>query len=117
ATVSNAGTVVGTGGVAIAFDADTATDDTLELLPGARLEGVVEGYDGSDTLVLGGDAGSDGFDTATLRDFELIRKSGASTWTLTADPSGFSGVTEVTGGTLVVADGSTLGGSASVTGG
>src|SRR5690606_16300865 len=53
--------------------------------------------------------------TGTNRKHELLHLSGQTT--LTGDSSGFAGTTTVSGGSLTVAEGAALGGSASVTGG
>ena len=64
-------------------------DNRLTLQPGSDIRGYVDATSGSDTLALGGDTGSDTFDVGDIgsdagyRNFEVFRKEGNSTWTLT----------------------------------
>jgi uncharacterized protein with beta-barrel porin domain len=102
-SVTDSGTIVGTGGTAIQFG---GANNTLTLAPGAAITGNVVGT-GSDKFQLGG-AGAASFDvskispSAQYRGFDGFNKVGASTWTLT----GTSTVAQpwsVQAGTLVVA--------------
>ncbi len=102
ADVTNGGTIQSNGSYSIML---SDSDDRLTLLPGSTISHLVVADLGTDTLTLGGDSGSDTFDlsdignTQQYRGFELFRKEGDSTWTLTG--SGNHDWT-VTDGTLVV---------------
>jgi outer membrane autotransporter protein len=84
-----------------------SANDTLEIHSGSSISGVVDGNAGdTDKLILGGTI--DGtFDASTIgseaqfRNFEQLRKTGASSWSLTGT-SGFTGKTIVEAGHLAV---------------
>jgi uncharacterized protein with beta-barrel porin domain len=119
-TVFNAGTITGTGGVAISF---SSGGNTLTLGPGSVINGTARGF-GADTFQLGG-TGTDSFNASLFATqysgYATFNKIGASTWTLTgsnatAMPWTISGGTLVADGTLAnstmtVSAGGTLAGS------
>ena len=87
-SVFNAGTITGTGGVAINFAFTSGSGPmTLTLAPGFVINGTVLGT-GADTLQLGG-KGSDTFNvdnigaTQQYQGFVTFNKTGGSIWTLT----------------------------------
>ena len=87
-SVFNAGTITGTGGVAINFAVTAGAGPmTLTLAPGSVINGLVLGT-GADTFQLGG-KGTDTFNvdnigpTQQYQGFTTFNKTGGSTWTLT----------------------------------
>ncbi len=122
--VINAGTIKGGRvetnpafhGNAITF---TGGDNRLELLAGFEIIGNVDATDGmNNTLVLGGssdatfDASALGGSAPSYLGFEVLQKAGSGTWTLTEDGAGFSGESQILGGTLRILG--QLGGTLSV---
>ena len=118
--IFNAGTITGSGGVAISF---FSGGNTLTLGPGSVINGTARGT-GADTFQLGG-TGTDSFNASLFATqysgYATFNKIGASTWTLTgsnatAMPWTISGGTLVADGTLANATmtvnaGGTLAGS------
>jgi fibronectin-binding autotransporter adhesin len=108
-TVTNFGTITGTGGRAIQFG---GANNTVTLTPGAVINGSVLGT-GTDTFQLGG-SGTGVFNANLIgagqqyTGFVTFNKVGDSTWTLTG--SGAQSWT-VNGGTLALAAGASIGGS------
>ncbi|HEV7409484.1 MAG TPA: autotransporter domain-containing protein [Bradyrhizobium sp.] len=108
-TVTDFGTITGTGGRAIQFG---GANNTLTLAPGAVINGSVLGT-GSDTFQLGG-SGTGVFNANLIgagqqyTGFVTFNKVGDSTWTLTG--SGAQSWT-INGGTLALAAGASIGGS------
>ncbi|MBR1147028.1 autotransporter domain-containing protein [Bradyrhizobium sp. AUGA SZCCT0431] len=102
-TVFNSGIVTGGGGGAINLN-DGA--DSLTLASGSSITGNVLGGTGIDTLGFGG-TGNATFNLANLGgglqydEFELLRKTGTSVWTLTGTTA-FNGATTVEAGGLIV---------------
>jgi len=75
-TLTNSGTIIGTGGTAVDM---SVGDDTANLLSGSSITGNVDGGAGTDTVNL---AGSGTITNGTLLNFETIEKSGTGTFTL-----------------------------------
>ncbi|CAN7510290.1 autotransporter domain-containing protein [Bradyrhizobium sp. LjRoot220] len=102
-TVFNSGTITGGGGTAINLSGGA---DSLTLAPGSAITGLVFGGTGTDTLGFGG-TGSATFNLGNLGaglqydEFELLRKTGTSVWTLTGNTT-FNGATTVDAGGLIV---------------
>lgn len=84
--IINSGTITSSG-VSIAVDLKNG-NDVFELRAGSNITGWVMGANGLDTLRLGGTANA-AFDLSTFgaagqfKDFEVLEKTGSSTWTLT----------------------------------
>lgn len=144
--INNAGTISSASGSAILGSANqdivinagtmqtsasTAVDlkdghDILELRAGSNIMGFVKAGTGNDTLRFGGTANST-FDLATFgsssqfQEFEILEKTGSSTWTLTGITMELTTTMSVQAGTLIVdgvmpniattVSGGTLGGS------
>lgn len=96
-----AGTVSGSGAVAMC-----GGDDTLTLQDGAVLDNTIDGGADIDTVVLDA-ATAMAFDAARTINFEVLRKQGDGVATLTGAAT-FSGGTQLDGGTLAVAAGASL---------
>ncbi|MBR1281187.1 autotransporter domain-containing protein [Bradyrhizobium sp. AUGA SZCCT0177] len=102
-TVFNSGTITGGGSTAINLSGGA---DSLTLAPGSAITGLVFGGTGTDTLGFGGN-GSATFNLGNLGtglqydEFELLRKTGTSVWTLTGTTA-FNGATTVEAGGLIV---------------
>ncbi len=79
-------------------------NDTLILDTIGTIAGTILGGSGSDTFrLIGSDAAT--FNANQIgAGFETIDKTGASTWTLNGTTSAFSGVTQISEGTLVLAN-------------
>ncbi|MDB5687832.1 MAG: hypothetical protein JWR77_2421, partial [Rhizorhabdus sp.] len=115
-SIINSGTITGTGGTAIQMGGG---DDRLTLLVGSSISGAVDGGSGTDTVVLGG-AGSGSF--AGAINFEQLSVT-SGLWALTGAAT-FSGGTTIGGSRLnvgaalasavTVGNGGTLGGTGSV---
>jgi uncharacterized protein with beta-barrel porin domain len=99
-TVFNAGSITGTGGVAIQF---AGAGNILTLGPGSTIVGSALGT-GADTLQLGG-TGAGSFDVSAIgvqyQGFSTFNKVDASTWTLTGT-STYAGPVNVDAGQLIV---------------
>ena len=99
-TVFNAGSITGTGGVAIQF---AGSGNVLTLGPGSTISGTAMGT-GADTLQLGG-TGAASFDVSAIgvqyQGFSTFNKVDQSTWTLTGT-STYAGPVNVIAGQLVV---------------
>lgn len=122
-TVVNSGTIMTSGSTAVNL-ADGA--DVFELRAGAAVTGFVKAGSGADTLRFGG-ATNGTFDLATFgfssqfQEFEVLEKTGSSTWTLTGITMDATATMNVQAGTLIVngimaniattVSGGTLGGS------
>lgn len=73
----------------------TGYDDSLTLLPGSTIKGIVQLSGGKNTLILGGDTGQDTFDISQVGNTQQYRglnnstftKDGQDTWTLIGDQS------------------------------
>lgn len=102
-TILNSGTISGGGSGAIDL---SGGDDSLTLAPGSTITGTVRGGTGTDTLNFGG-SGSASFDLSNIGaalqydEFEQLKKTGSSVWTLTGTTA-FSGTTTVDAGGLLV---------------
>ena len=102
-TVFNSGVVTGGGGTAINLNGGA---DALTLVPGSTITGKALGGTGIDTLGFDG-TGSATFNLGNLGaglqydEFELLRKTGISVWTLTG-ATAFNGATTVEAGGLIV---------------
>ena len=102
-TVFNSGVITGGGGTAINLNGGA---DTLTLVPGSTITGKALGGTGIDTLGFDG-TGSATFNLGNLGaglqydEFELLRKTGISVWTLTG-ATAFNGATTVEAGGLIV---------------
>lgn len=102
-TILNSGTISGGGSGAIDL---FGGDDSLTLAPGSTITGTVRGGTGTDTLNFGG-SGSASFDLSDIGaalqydEFEQLKKTGSSVWTLTGTTA-FSGTTTVDAGGLLV---------------
>lgn len=107
---ANQDTVINVG--TIQTSASTAVDlkdgsDVLELRAGSNVMGYVKAGNGTDTLRLGGTANST-FDLATFgfssqfQEFEVLEKTGSSTWTLTGITMDATATMNVQAGTLIV---------------
>jgi uncharacterized protein with beta-barrel porin domain len=107
-SIFNSGTIIGTGGVAILFNRNGLSGNTLTLDTTSKITGAVLGT-GSDILQLGG-TGTGTFNLSDIganrqyQGFSIFNKIGTSTWTLTGSAT-LAGLTSVTGGILQV-DGS-----------
>lgn len=131
---ANQDTVINSG--TIQTSASTAIDlkdgnDVLELRAGSNVMGFVKAGNGNDTLRLGGTANGT-FDLATFglfsqfQEFEVIEKTGSSTWTLTGITMDATAAMNVQAGTLIVdgmmaniattVSGGTIGGSGMIGG-
>ncbi len=91
-TIIDAGTIIGTAGTAIAFDAG---NDLLKLYPGAVLTGIADGGGGSNTLELASAASAgtiSGLGTSFQNFGSILVDSGAQ-WTIIGTNSLASGVT------------------------
>ena len=75
-TLTNSGTIIGTGGTAVDM---SVGDDTANLLSGSSITGNVDGGAGTDTVNL---TGSGNITNGILLNFETIEKSGTGTFTL-----------------------------------
>ncbi|WP_439364481.1 autotransporter outer membrane beta-barrel domain-containing protein [Bradyrhizobium sp. DASA03005] len=122
-TIVNSG-AISSSGVSTAVDLKNG-NDVFELRAGSNITGWVVGGNGMDTLRLGGTANA-AFDLGTFgaagqfKDFELLEKTGNSTWTLTGITMDAAALV-VQAGTLIVngtmanfgtvVTGGTLGGS------
>ncbi|MCL1633627.1 autotransporter-associated beta strand repeat-containing protein [Luteimonas sp. SX5] len=95
-TMTVAGTISGSGTVAMC-----GGDDTLTLQDGATLANIVDGGADTDTVVLD-NANAMSFDGANTVNFETLRKENAGEATLTG-ASTYTGGTLLNGGTLTVA--------------
>ncbi|MCP3391843.1 autotransporter domain-containing protein [Bradyrhizobium sp. CCGB12] len=127
-TVINAGTIQTSASTAIDLKDG---DDVLELRAGSNVMGFVKAGNGNDTLRLGGTANST-FDLATFgfssqfQEFEVLEKTGSSTWTLTGITMDATATMNVQAGTLIVdglmaniattVSGGTLGGNGAIGG-
>ncbi|MCS3932705.1 outer membrane autotransporter protein [Bradyrhizobium elkanii] len=126
---NNQDTVINVG--TIQTSASTAVDlkdgnDVFELRAGSNVMGYVKAGNGTDTLRLGGTANNT-FDLATFgfssqfQEFEVLEKTGSSSWTLTGITMDATATMNVQAGTLIVngmmaniattVSGGTLGGS------
>ncbi|MCK1281612.1 autotransporter domain-containing protein [Bradyrhizobium sp. 61] len=126
---NNQDTVINVG--TIQTSASTAVDlkdgnDVFELRAGSNVMGYVKAGNGTDTLRLGGTANNT-FDLATFgfssqfQEFEVLEKTGSSSWTLTGITMDATATMYVQAGTLIVngmmaniattVSGGTLGGS------
>lgn len=126
---NNQDTVINVG--TIQTSASTAVDlkdgnDVFELRAGSNIMGYVKAGNGTDTLRLGGTANNT-FDLATFgfssqfQEFEVLEKTGSSSWTLTGITMDATATMNVQAGTLIVngmmaniattVSGGTLGGS------
>ncbi|MBH5399990.1 autotransporter domain-containing protein [Bradyrhizobium sp. CNPSo 4010] len=103
-TIINSGTITSSG-VSIAVDLKNG-NDVFELRAGSNITGWVVGGNGLDTLRFGGSANST-FDLGTFgaskqfREFEVLEKTGSSTWTLTGTTTDAATMI-VQAGTLIV---------------
>ncbi|MBR0821279.1 autotransporter domain-containing protein [Bradyrhizobium liaoningense] len=103
-TIINSG-AISSNGVSIAVDLKDGSD-VFELRAGSNITGWVVGGNGADTLRLGGTVNA-GFDLGTFgasnqfREFELLEKTGSSTWTLNGSTTEIAAV-NVLAGTLEV---------------
>ncbi len=103
-TVINSGTITGNF-FGRAVDLQDG-NDVFELRAGSNITGWVAGGNGTDTLRFGGSANSS-FDLSTFgasgqyREFELLEKTGTSTWTLTGTTTDTAAM-HVQAGTLLV---------------
>ncbi|WP_092261689.1 autotransporter domain-containing protein [Bradyrhizobium sp. Rc3b] len=103
-TVINAGTIINNI-VSTAVDLKGG-NDVFELRAGSNITGWVVGGSGMDTLRLGGTANA-AFDLGTFgaagqfKDFEMLEKTGSSTWTLTGTTMDAAAM-NVQAGTLIV---------------
>ncbi|MBB4427283.1 outer membrane autotransporter protein [Bradyrhizobium sp. CIR48] len=103
-TVINAGTIINNI-VSTAVDLKGG-NDVFELRAGSNITGWVVGGSGMDTLRLGGTANA-AFDLSTFgaagqfKDFEMLEKTGSSTWTLTGTTMDAAAM-NVQAGTLIV---------------
>ncbi|MBB4365045.1 outer membrane autotransporter protein [Bradyrhizobium sp. CIR18] len=103
-TVINAGTIINNI-VSTAVDLKGG-NDVFELRAGSNITGWVVGGSGMDTLRLGGTANA-AFDLGTFgaagqfKDFEMLEKTGSSTWTLTGTTMDTAAM-NVQAGTLIV---------------
>lgn len=102
-TVINSGTIMT--GASTAVDLKDG-NDVFELRTGSSVTGWVLGGNGLDTLRLGGTANAT-FDLGTFgaagqfREFEVLEKTGSSTWTLTGSTTD-TATMDVQAGTLIV---------------
>ncbi|WP_404437185.1 autotransporter outer membrane beta-barrel domain-containing protein [Bradyrhizobium daqingense] len=103
-TVINAGTIQTSASTAMDLKDG---DDILELRAGSNVMGYVKAGTDNDTLRFGGTANST-FDLATFglfsqfQEFEVIEKTGSSTWTLTGVTMELTTTMSVQAGTLIV---------------
>jgi outer membrane autotransporter protein len=139
AKVTNAGTVTGSGGLAVEFlGTSTATfdndgtvsgnvnmysgNDTVILRSNSAVTGNIDGKGGTDKLELTGAGTTSSLDTATILNFENGEKTGTGKWALTGTNASFASTFDVNGGLLAanatlantaftVASGATLGGT------
>ncbi|RWD69811.1 autotransporter-associated beta strand repeat-containing protein, partial [Mesorhizobium sp.] len=113
-SIVNSGTISGGAGAnAISLIAGSTGSLKLELQAGSAIIGNVVGGNGAnDVLTVGGDGSAvlDGMIGATgqYRNFDILQKTGASTWALTADNTATQAWT-ISQGTLQIGNGGTTG--------
>jgi hypothetical protein len=119
-TLTNSGTITGTGGTAVQYftfgsnfltfinngvvNGDVvmgSTDDIAILKTGSTINGMLDGQGGTNTLkLIGTDTGT--LDVSRVINFEVGQKMDAGTWTLTGTNAAFVPTMDVQQGTLIV---------------